>query len=270
VAQSIFDESQHMIVDWMYGHGSEDGWWYCPYGCQNGGNVGLSEETILRNAMGLKSTTGSLLEARSAGGATRPDEGNAQNNRRRKTYSALYTYQQFLDYFRVNTAAIQQAVADSIAFQTSNTGRIVFRGSRPIPAFPAPHPGESPPPADAPEPHEILEDPPCGYFLTPGQYEGPNPDGTVAERLDLHGIDVRHAPDRGLGAGYLVLMTQPLRGLIPLLLDGQAAEPMVEATRLYPPPTPLGNSLPGAACGRGPSVSTAGIDVTYDLDYVPE
>jgi hypothetical protein len=273
VAQSIFDESQHMIVDWMYGHGSEDGWWYCPYGCRNGGNVGLSEETILRNTMGLKSTTGSLLEARSSGGATRPDEGNAQNNRRRKTYSALYTYQQFIDYFRVNAAAIQQAVADSIAFQTSNTGRIVFRGSRPIPAFPAPHPGESPPPPDAPEPHEILEDPPCGYFLTPEQYSysGPNPaHGTVAERLDLHGVEVRHAPDRGLGAGYLVLMTQPLRGLIPLLLDGQAAEPMVEATRLYPPPTPLSNSLPDAACGRGPAVSTAGINVTYDLDYVPE
>jgi Zinc carboxypeptidase len=270
VAQSIFDESQNMIVGWMYGHGSADGWWYCPYGCQNGGAVGLSEETILRNAMGLKSTTGSLLEARSAGGATRPDEGNAQNNRRRKTYSALYTYQQFLDYFRANTAAIQQAVADSIAFQTSNTGRIVFRGSREIPAFPAPHPGESPPPVDAPEPHEILEDPPCGYFLTPQQYMGPNPDGTVAERLDLHGIEVRHAPDRGLGAGHIVLMTQPLRGLIPLLLDGQAAEPMVEATRLYPPPTAVGKSLPSASCGRGPAVPTAGINVTYDVDYVPE
>ena len=270
VAQSIFDESQHMIVDWMYGNGSADGWWYCPYGCQGGGAVGLSEETILRNAMGLKSTTGSLLEARSAGGATRPNEGSAQNNRRRKTYSAIYTYQQFLDYFRANTAAIQQAVADSIAFQTSNTGRIVFRGSRPIPAFPAPHPGESPPPVDAPTPDQILEDPPCGYFLTPAQYEGPNDFGTVAERLDLHGIEVRHAPDRGLGAGYLVLMTQPLRGLIPLLLDGQAAEPMVEGTRLYPPATLKGKPLPAAACGRGPAVATAGINVTYDVDYVPE
>ena len=269
VAQSIFDESQNMIVGWMYGHGSADGWWYCPYGCQNGGAVGLSEETILRNAMGLKSTTGSLLEARSAGGATRPNEGNAQNNRRRKTYSAIYTYQQFLDYFRANTTAIQQAVADSIAFQTSNTGRIVFRGSRPIPAFPAPHPGESPPPVDAPTPDQILEDPPCGYFLTPEQYAGPNLDGAVAERLDLHGIEVRHAPDRGQGAGYLVLMTQPLRGLIPLLLDGQAAEPMVEGTRLYPPATLKGKPLPSDACGRGPAVPTAGLSVMYD-EYVPE
>jgi hypothetical protein len=270
VAQSIFDESQHMIVDWMYSNGSEAGWWYCPYGCQGGGNVGLSEETILRNTMGLKHTTGSLLEARSAGGATRPNEGNTQNNRRRKTYSAIYTYQQFLDYFLENYPAIRQAVTDSIAFQTSNTGRIVFRGSRPIPAFPAPHPGESPPPVNAPTADMILEQPPCGYFLTEEQYSGDNPDGTVAERLALHGIDVKPAPDRGGEGGYLVLMTQPLRGLIPLLLDGQAAEPMVAATRLDAPTTPTGAMLPDEACGRGRQVPTDEIEVTYDLEYVPE
>ena len=49
VARSIHDESRNMIEDWLYEHGSADGWWYCPYGCQNGGAVGLSQETILRN-----------------------------------------------------------------------------------------------------------------------------------------------------------------------------------------------------------------------------
>ena len=131
VAQSIHDESKSMIEDWMYGHGSADGWWYCPYGCQNGGEVGLSQETILRNTMGLKSVVGSLLEARSAGGTTRPNEGNAPNNRRRKSYSAIYTYQQFLDYQLANRSEIEEAIEESIAFQTSNTGRIVFRGSYP-------------------------------------------------------------------------------------------------------------------------------------------
>jgi hypothetical protein len=270
VGQSIFDESQNMIVGWLYSHGSADGWWYCPYGCQGGGNVGLSEETILRNTLGLKNTTASLLEARSAGGPTRPNEGNAQNNRRRKTYSALYTYEQFLDYFWANQPAIDAAVKDAIAFQRSNTGRIVFRGSRPIPAFPAPHPGESPPPINAPTPDQILEDPPCGYFLTGEQYLGERPEGSVAERLALHGITVRHAPDRGHGAGYLVLMAQPLRGLIPLLLDGQAAEEMVAGVRLYPAPTPRANELPEETCGRGRRVSTVPLDVdvalTYDTD----
>ena len=69
VAQSIFDQSKSMIEDFFYEQGSDDGWWYCPYGCQNGGAVGLSQETILRNTLGLKSVIGSLLEARSNGGA---------------------------------------------------------------------------------------------------------------------------------------------------------------------------------------------------------
>ena len=62
--------------------------------------MGLSEETILRNTLGLKNVANSLLELRSSGGPTRPDEGNTANNRRRKTYSALWTFNQFLDYHR--------------------------------------------------------------------------------------------------------------------------------------------------------------------------
>jgi len=229
VAQSIFDESRSMIEGWLYGHGSSDGWWFCPYGCQNGGAVGLSQETILRNTMGLKSVVGSLLEARSAGGPTRPNETNAPNNRRRKTYSALYTYQQFLDYQRANETAIQGAIRESIKFQRKNQGRIVFRGSYRIPAYPAPHPGESPPPDDEPTADQILDPPPCGYLLDEQQYSGPQADGRpVGERLAAHGIKVR----RKAGRGYLVRMKQPQRGLIPLLLDGQAAEPMVAAERV--------------------------------------
>jgi Zinc carboxypeptidase len=230
VAQSIFDESKSMIEDFFYEQGSADGWWYCPYGCQNGGAVGLSQETILRNLLGLKSVVGSLLEARSAGGTTRPNEGNAPNNRRRKTYSALYTYQQFLDYQLANQAEIAQSIEESVVFQTSNTGRIVFRGSYPIPAFQAPHPGESPPPDEDPTPEQILDPPPCGYVLSEQQYSGPQPDGRpVGERLAAHGLTVAHRQESG---DYLVPMAQPQRGLIPLLLDGQAEEPMVAAERV--------------------------------------
>jgi hypothetical protein len=230
VAQSIFDQSKSMIEDWLYERGSDDGWWYCPYGCQNGGAVGLSQETILRNLMGLKSVIGSLLEARSAGGATRPDEANLPNNRRRKTYSALYTYQQFLDYQLANQPAIAQAIEESIAFQTSNTGRIVFRGSYPIPAFAAPHPGQSPPPDEDPTPEQILDPPPCGYVLSEAQYSGPQPEGKpVGQRLAAHGLTVAHRIGR---EDYWVPMNQPQRGLIPLLLDGQAEEELVAAERV--------------------------------------
>ncbi|MEV0806846.1 M14 family zinc carboxypeptidase [Micromonospora sp. NPDC050200] len=235
VAQSIFDESQHMIEGHMYTQGARDGWWPCPYGCNGGGNVGLSEETILRNTLGLKNVVNSLLELRSSGGTTRPDEGNTANNRRRKAYSALWTFNQFLDYHRANLKEITSARADAITFQVSNTGRIVFRGSRPIEAHPAPHPGEAPPPLDAPQPDRILNDAPCAYKLTEEQYHGARTDGpagqrtTVAQRLAAHGWKVVKVAD-----GYVVPLAQPERGLIPLLLDGQAVEKMVDAERLYP------------------------------------
>ncbi|WP_246001587.1 M14 family zinc carboxypeptidase [Allorhizocola rhizosphaerae] len=230
VAQSIFDQSQDMMVNHMYERGAVDGWWPCPYGCANGGNVGLSEETILRNTLGLKNVTNSLLELRSAGGPTRPDEGNPANNRRRKAYSALWTFDQFLDYHRARLTALTQARRAAIGFQVANTGRIVFRGSRPIPAFPAPHPGESPPPVDAPADSAILNDPPCAYKLSEEQYHGARSDGpTAAQRIEAHGWKVVPVAD-----GYVIPLAQPERGLIPLLLDAQAFEELVAAQRIQP------------------------------------
>ncbi|MCW3841372.1 M14 family zinc carboxypeptidase, partial [Micromonospora yasonensis] len=235
VAQSIFDESQHMIEGHMYTQGAKAGWWACPYGCNGGGNVGLSEETILRNTLGLKNVVNSLLELRSSGGTTRPDEGNTANNRRRKTYSAMWTFNQFLDYHRANLKEITTARADAIAFQVSNTGRIVFRGSRPIEAYPSPHPGEAPPPLDAPRDDLILDNVPCAYKLTEEQYHGERTDGpagqrtTVAQRLAAHGHKVVKVAD-----GYVVPLAQPERGLIPLLLDGQGVENLVDGERVYP------------------------------------
>jgi len=235
VARSIFDESLRMIENHMYERGADDGWWPCPYGCQGGGNVGLGEETILRNNLGLKNVVNSLLELRSSGGATRPNEGSGQENRRRKTFSALWTFNQFLDYYRANLPAILQAREEAITFQISNTGRVVFRGSYPIPAHPAPHPGQAPPPVDAPLPSRILEEAPCAYSLTEEQYNSvpdDRPAGsrtTVAQRIAAHGWKVVKVGDR-----YVVPMTQPERGLIPLLLDAQAVEGMVAAERVYP------------------------------------
>jgi hypothetical protein len=219
-----------MIEGWFYGHGSADGWWYCPYGCEDGGAVGLSQETILRNLMGLKSVVGSLLETRSAGGATRPAEtGNPQANRRRKTYSALYTYQQFLDYYRANQAAIADAIKQSQAFQKRNVGRIVFRGSYDIPAFAAPHPGEFPPPEEPPS--AVLDPPPCGYLLTAAQMQGSGEQPgsrSVADRLEAHGLKIqRRGHER-----FFVPMKQEQRGLVPLLLDDAAEEEMVDAERV--------------------------------------
>ncbi|GIH03537.1 hypothetical protein Rhe02_16040 [Rhizocola hellebori] len=255
VAQSIFDQSQDMIVRHMYDRGALAGWWPCPYGCASGGSVGLSEETILRNTLGLKNVANSLLELRSSGGTTRPDESSAANNKRRKTYSAMWTFNEFLDYHRANLASILASRKAAVAFQVSNTGRIVFRGSRPIPAFAAPHPGESPPPADAPVASAILNQPPCAYKLTEQQYHGARSDGlTAAERIDAHGWKVITVAD-----GYLIPLAQPERGLIPLLLDAQATEELLGAQRVLPTLTgtltgPLDVAAGTVACLAGATV----------------
>jgi hypothetical protein len=274
VAQPVFNQAKNMIEGWLYAEGSVDGWWYCPYGCQDGGAVGLSQETILRNTLGLKNVVGALLEARSAGGATRPADGgaNTPDSRKRKTYSALYNYHEFLDYYRANQSDIVQATEDAVELQSRNRGRIVFRGSYDVPAFPAPHPGESPPPPEVPAPDQILEEAPCGYLLTEEQYHGPRTDGpaglttTLAERIEAHGWRVQQRP-----SGYMVPLTQPERGLIPLLLDGQAAEPWVSAVRLYGPPADPRAPLPDSACGlgRGPA-SPDRVPSAQDLQYVPD
>ena len=239
VAQVVHDQAKSLIQGWMYDNAAVDGWWPVPY------PVGLGEETILRNAMGLKNITGILLESRVSGGATRPAEGasNSQANRRRKVYSHLWTYRNLVDYHREELAAIQAARDAGIAFNISNTGRIVFRGSRDV--EPTPGPGENPPPVDAPGPEQILETPPCGYLLTEAQYSGPQTDGRpVADRLAAHGIVVKPKPN-----GYWVPMNQQLRGLVPLLLDAQAAEEMVGAQRISATGTFLDDFEPAAEPG---------------------
>jgi len=259
VSQGIFDESLDMIEGHMYEEGAKDGWWACPYGCQNGSGVGLSEETILRNTLGLKNVVNSLLELRSSGGQTRPDETNTANNRRRKTFSALWTFNQFLDYHHAQLGDIKKARAEAIEFQAGNTGRLVFRGSRVIPLHPAPHPGEAGPREDLPTPDMILENAPCAYKLTEEQYRGARTDGpggvgaTVAERIAAHGWKVVKVAD-----GYIVPLAQPERGLIPLLLDAQGAEELVAGERVYPTVTGRHNgplTISGFACFSGATVN---------------
>ncbi len=66
-------------------------------------------------------------------------------------------------------------------------------------------------------------------------------------------------------------MAQRLRGLIPLLLDGAAAEPMVDGVRLYPADrTRRQAAARRTRAARGPRVPTAGIQIDHDLTYVAD
>jgi Zinc carboxypeptidase len=225
VHQPVYSEIKNQLIESrIYNNAALTGWYAGPYS-----NGGASQETILRNTFGLKSVLGILSENREAAGATRPNA-TAPENEHRRSYGQLWIAKQMLDYHRDNLSSIQRLISASIAFQRSNVGPVVFRGSYPWPVFP---PLPSAPDVDAPTPALTLEDPPCGYFLTEEQFSGARPEGTVERRLRLHGIAVERAPGfTGLGPGYLVRMNQRLRGLIAPLLDAQAVEPMVAGVRL--------------------------------------
>jgi hypothetical protein len=216
----------------FYDAGATDGWWPCPYPPR-----GIAGAQTFTRVTGLKNMVTTLVEARSGGGPSRPGEtGNVPENRRRKAYSQLWSIRQALAYHRANRPAIAKAIADGIAFQRSNTGPVVLHGDWDVAAFPAPHPGDSPPPPGPPAPEQIIDPPPCGYFLTDAQYNAKLTDSgtlpeslrtSVGDRLAAHGIAVEKRP-----GGYLVRMAQPLRGLISTLIDERAQPaPMVAAER---------------------------------------
>ena len=141
VAQSIFDQSLDMIENHMYVEGAKDGWWACPYGCANGGGVGLSEETILRNTLGLKNVINSLLELRSSGGADPARRGQRGEQPAAQDVLRAVDVQPVHRLPPRTLGDIKQARAEAIEFQAGNTGRIVFRGSRRRPGAPGAAPG---------------------------------------------------------------------------------------------------------------------------------
>jgi hypothetical protein len=241
-APSVHHESKvNFIEGWFYTQGAADGWWGCPYP-----PAGIAGAQTFTRVTGLKNMVVTLVEARSGGGPTRPAEGNTAANRRRKAYSQLWSIRQALGYHRANLPAIQRAIADGIAFQRSNTGRIVFHGDWDVQAFPSPHPGDSPPPGGAPGPDNFLDPPPCGYFLTEAQYNTKLDDSrslddslktSPAQRLAAHGIAVERE-----GSGYFVRLAQPLRGLINILLDERTPPtPIIAAERRFQCPAPSGD-----------------------------
>jgi hypothetical protein len=229
-APSIHNESKLGLVEgWFYDH-SVEGWWPCPYPA-----APIPGASSFTRVNGLKNMVVTLVEARSPAGPTRPGESGGEN-RRRLAYSHLWSIQQAFDYHRANLPRIEKAIADGIAFQSSDVGPIALDGDWPLAPFPAPHPGDDPPATRPPGPGQLLDPPPCGYLVTNAQYTTPLDDGglpvnlrtTLQQRLDAHGIQVVPiSSDK-----YFVPLAQPLRGLVNVVLDPQQPpEPIVAAER---------------------------------------
>ncbi|PAZ17037.1 carboxypeptidase [Streptomyces sp. SA15] len=149
--------------------------------------AGDGQERILRNMSGIKHSVGLLIESR-----VEPltDVAEAVNNRRRvnSQLAALKGLSGFTDERR---GRIEAATGKARLEGYADTGPVYVGGAD----------------NDPPEPAEVIQDPPCGYRLTPEQYT------EVKDELALHGVTTR---------GTYVPLRQSLRALVPLLLDERA------------------------------------------------
>jgi hypothetical protein len=230
---------QDLTIGRLFRAGAAAGWSMRPYT----GWANNNWEGWHHNMAGMKNMVGQLLETASPGLPARPNapSGSAPNMKRR-VYTQLWSLHTLLDYHRENLPAIEEVLAISKAANTANDGPVYIDG-----AYTPPYN----PPFGVVEPFTVELEPFCGYRLSAAQYAqrdtgtliGPLAgqqwtSNTVEDRLDTHGVEVED-----VGAGIVqVLLAQPLRPLIPYVLDPEldtAVRPigtpnlgMVDAVRL--------------------------------------
>jgi hypothetical protein len=147
--------------------------------------AGDGQERILRNMSGVKHAIGLLIESR-----VEPlTDTDGPTNNRRRVASQLAALKGLFGYAEERRGQIEAATTE--ARRPEGTGPVYVGGAD----------------NDPPEPAEVIQDPPCGYRLTDAQYT------EVKDELALHGVRTK---------GTYVPLGQPLRALVPLLLDERA------------------------------------------------
>ena len=152
--------------------------------------AGDGQERILRNMSGIKHSVGLLIESR-VDPLTEEEKADEALNNRRRVQSQLAALGGLFDFTDARRGQVERATGAARLAGYADTGPVYVGGADNDPA----------------EPTEVIQNPPCGYRLTTDQY------ADVKDELALHGVKTR---------GTYVPLRQPLRALVPLLLDERA------------------------------------------------
>ncbi|MFC5144941.1 M14 family metallopeptidase [Streptomyces aureoversilis] len=164
--------------------------------------AGDGQERILRNTSGIKHAIGLLIESR-VNPMTEAEKADPAVNNRRRVRSHLAALDGMFAFADDRRRQITSATAAARVKGLADRGPVHLAGADNEPAPPG----------------RTLPDPPCAYRLTAEQY------ADTQDELALHGIKTIPSP----AGGALVPLRQPLRALVPLLLDARASYELTAA-----------------------------------------